>query len=322
MQNEKTMLDKKISFVIPCYYSEKSVEGVVNDIFKEFPADRYDIEIVLVNDGSKDNTFGVISSIAKQHDNVIAVNLAKNFGQDGARMAGYSFCSGDYVISLDDDGQNPPSEAHKLIAKLEEGYDAVFGKYQVKKHSRFKNFGSKVNDKMANIMIGKPKDLTLCSYFIMNRFVVNEILKYEGAFPYIWGLVLRCTDNIANEMIRHEAREIGETTYTFAKLLGLWMNGFTSFSVKPLRVSMLLGVFFAFCGFLYLIYIISQQVIFGVPVEGWTSIMTVTLVLSGVQLIMLGMVGEYIGRTFMNANKAPQFVVHDVVQGNKENDED
>ena len=305
------MIDKKISFVIPCYCSEKTVRSVVEDIYKEFPHKSYNIEIILVNDGSKDHTYDIIKKIADEHEEVIAVNLAKNFGQDGARMAGYSLCTGDYIISLDDDGQNPPTEAHKLIAKLEEGYDAVFGKYHVKKHSKFKNFGSKVNDIMANVMLGKPKNLTLCSYFIMNRFVVNEILKYDGAYPYIWGLILRSTSNIANEYIEHKAREVGETTYTFAKLLSLWLNGFTSFSVKPLRVSALLGCIVAVAGFIYAIIIIFESIFMGIEVAGWASTMSVILLLSGVQLIMMGLMGEYVGRTFVSENKAPQFVIRE-----------
>lgn len=189
-------LDKKLSFVIPCYYSEKTISLVVDDIFEAFPKEDYQYEIILVNDGSKDNTFSVIKGLADKFPQVIAVNLAKNFGQDAALMAGYTYATGEYIISLDDDCQNPPAEAHKLIAKIEEGYDAVFGKYHTKQHSAFKNWGSRLNDKMATMLLKKPKDLTLCSYFIMNSFVKDEMLRYDSAFPYIWGLILRTTDQI------------------------------------------------------------------------------------------------------------------------------
>lgn len=303
------MTTKKLSFVIPCYYSEATLETVVETVIAEFQD--YPIELVLVNDGSTDNTFGVITALCHKYPFVKGVNLAKNFGQDGARMAGYRYCTGDYIISLDDDGQNPPAEAHKLIAKLEEGYDVVFGKYLQKKHSWFKNFGSRVNDQMANVIIGKPQDITLCSYFIMTAFVAKEIVKYDGAFPYVWGLILRSTDRIANQVIEHREREVGETTYTFAKLLGLWLNGFTAFSVKPLRIASLLGFFFALCGFLFTSYIVLAALWTGFATRGWASLMSMLLLVGGIIMMMLGLLGEYVGRIYLNGNKAPQFVVRE-----------
>lgn len=305
---------KKLSFVIPCYYSENTLASVVENVITEFQ--NYEIEIVLVNDGSKDGTMNVIKELCEKYSFIKGVGLAKNFGQDGARMAGYHYCTGDYIISLDDDGQNPPQEAHKLIAKLEEGYDVVFGKYEVKKHSTFKNFGSMVNDKMANIIIGKPKDIRLCSYFIMTNFIVDEIIKYEGAFPYIWGLILRTTNNIANEIIEHKEREVGESTYTFTKLLSLWLNGFTAFSVKPLRISSLLGVLFSVVGFLFTVYIIFTKLAYGVSTDGWASLMSMLLIVGGIAMLMLGMLGEYVGRIYLCENNAPQYVVREVI--NKE----
>ena len=308
----------KISFVIPCYYSEKTLREVVENVIQEFEKD--EIELVLVNDGSKDNTMGVINELCNEYSFIKGVNLSKNFGQDGARMAGYKYCTGDYIVSLDDDGQNPPKEAHKLIAKLNEGYEVVFGKYIVKKHSKFKNFGSKVNDKMANIIIGKPKDIRLCSYFAMTKFVAKEIIKYEGAFPYVWGLILRTTDNICNEIIEHREREVGESTYTFSKLLGLWLNGFTAFSVKPLRIASLSGVIFSILGFIFAIYIVISKIMFGIATGGWTSLMSVVLIMGGILLIMLGLLGEYVGRIYLNENKAPQYIVKEMINDEKESE--
>lgn len=305
-------MTKKISFVIPCYYSEKTLEPVVETIIREFS--NRPIEIVLVNDGSTDGTFSVIKKLCAKYKFIKGVNLAKNFGQDGARMAGYRFCTGDYIVSLDDDGQNPPFEAHKLIAKLEEGYDVVFGKYTEKKHSWFKNFGSKVNDRMANIVIGKPKDITLCSYFVMTKFVAKEIIKYNGAFPYVWGLILRSTNRIANAVIEHREREVGETTYTFAKLLGLWLNGFTAFSVKPLRMASFLGVLFAAFGFLFVMYILIATLFFGATTQGWASLMSMLLIIGGTLMMMIGLLGEYVGRIYLNGNRAPQFVIRETTE--------
>lgn len=311
-------MTKKLSFVIPCYYSEKSLKKVVEGIIEEFQS--YPLEIILVNDGSKDNTFGVITDLCQIYPFIKGINLSKNFGQDGALMAGYGYATGDYIISLDDDGQNPPEEAHQLIAKLEEGYDVVFGKYLVKEHSLFKNFGSRLNDKMANLIIGKPKDITLCSHFIMTKFVAREIVKYDGAFPYVWGLILRTTDRLANQVVKHQPREIGGSTYTFSKLVGLWLNGFTAFSVKPLRLASFLGAFFALIGFLFIVFIVLTSLTKGYDTKGWASLMSVLLIVGGSTMMMLGLLGEYIGRIYLNGNNAPQFLVREIRNVNEEED--
>ena len=305
--------NKKISFVIPCYFSEKSLAGVVETIISEFSQNN--IEIILVNDGSTDETFDVIKKLAGKYNFIKGINLSKNFGQDGARMAGYNYCTGDYIVSLDDDGQNPPGEAHKLIAKLEEGYEVVFGQYHVKKDTKFKTFGSKVNDLMANTVIGKPKNIKLCSYFVMTKFVRDEIIKYKGAFPYVWGLILRTTRNIANIYIEHKYRGIGKSTYTLKKLLALWLNGFTAFSVIPLRMTSILGLIFSGTGFIAAFYVVISTLIYGKDVSGWASLMSLLLVVGGILMLMLGLLGEYVGRIYISINNAPQYVVHEIIDG-------
>lgn len=312
------LLDEKISFVIPCYYSQDTIADVVAGIEEEFPKDKYNIEMVLVNDGSKDNTFNVLKELADKDSRVVALNLSKNFGQDSATMCGLTNATGDYMIVLDDDGQNPPSEAHKLLEKIQEGYDAVFSKYHEKKDTAFKKFGHDLNDVMATELIGKPKNLELNSYFIITSFVRDEMIKYNGAYPYIWGLILRVTDNIANVYVDHKAREVGKSTYTLSKLVSLWLDGFISFSIKPLRVTSILGIVATLMGFILTVFIVIHTLLKG-DVEGWTSMMAAILLLSGFQMIMLGMLGEYVGRIFINANNSPQFIVKD--RYSKENED-
>lgn len=312
------MFDKKISFVIPCYYSQDTIKDVVDDIRKEFPKTDYNIEIVLVNDGSKDNTFNVLKSLADEDSRIVAINQSKNFGQDATTMCGLTNATGDYMIVLDDDGQNPPSEAHKLLEKIQEGYDAVFSKYHEKKDTAFKKFGHDLNDVMATELIGKPKNLELNSYFIITSFVRDEMIKYNGAYPYIWGLILRVTDNIANVYVDHKAREVGKSTYTLSKLVSLWLDGFISFSIKPLRVTSILGIVATLMGFILTVFIVIHTLLKG-DVEGWTSMMAAILLLGGFQMIMLGMLGEYVGRIFINANNSPQFIVKD--RYSKENED-
>lgn len=311
---------KKLSFVIPCYNSEHTVGHVVNEIEEEFHGnDRYEYEIILVNDASpKDDTLGAIRKIAKENPRVVAVNLSKNFGQDSALMAGYSIAQGEYVVSLDDDGQNPAAEAWKLLDKMEEGWDVVFGKYKVKKHSKFKNFGSKVNDIMAAALLDKPKDLRLCSYFAMDRFVVEQMLRDRNSFPYIWGLILRSTNKMTNVYIEHRVREEGKSNFTLMKCLKVWFNGFVAFSVKPLRFSALVGIMIAMLGFLYGIYVVVKAVFFAEPVVGWSSLMVAVLLLGGIILMILGLLGEYIGRMNLSINNTPQYIIREVYRQEEE----
>ena len=248
---------KLVSFVIPCYRSEHTIAGVVEEINRAMAGlPQYDHEIVLVNDCSPDSTFAVLEQLARQDGRVCAVDLAKNFGQHAAIMAGLSHTRGDFVVCLDDDGQTPADEVGKLLSKLEEGYDVAYASYgHNKQHSVFRNFGSWLNGKMTEIMLGKPRELSLTSYFAAQRFIIDEMLRYEHCFPYVMGLVLRSTRNICNVPVNHRQRQEGHSGYNLSKLISLWMNGFTSFSIKPLRLATYLGCFTALAGFLYAIVI-------------------------------------------------------------------
>lgn len=313
------MNKKKISFVIPCYGSEKTIEGVVGDIEKTIKDDlEYTYEIILVNDCSPDNTYEVIAALASNNDKIHVVNLARNFGQASAIMAGYHYVTGDLVINLDDDGQTDPKEFYKLVKKVEEGLDIVYAKYPEKKHSIFRNFGSKVNDKMADTLIGKPRNLVFTSYFCARRFVIDEVLRYDKPFPYIDGLLMRVTQRVGTVEIPHKEREEGESGYTVGKLFSLWMDGFTAFSVKPLRIATVLGFIIAVLGFVYGVITIVLQFIEPSDVGGWASLMSATVFLGGMIMVMLGLVGEYIGRIYISQNNAPQYVVRGTINIEKD----
>ena len=303
-----------VSFVIPCYCSENTLEAVVDEIRGTMSRlSAYCYEIILVNDCSADHTFAVITSLAKRYSNVTGIDLAKNFGQHAALMAGFRQARGEIIICLDDDGQTPADEAGKLLEKIEQGYDVVYASYKNKRHSGFRNWGSRINSKMTEIMLDKPRELSITSYFAMRRYVMDELLRYEQCYPYVMGLVLRSTRNICNVPVQHRARETGHSGYTVAKLLGLWMNGFTSFSVKPLRMATYLGAVVAGCGFLYLLCIIFRFFVDRTAPAGWSSTMAVLLLLGGVILLVLGLVGEYVGRIFMCTNVTPQYVIRSTV---------
>ena len=310
---------KLVSFVIPCYRSAHTIGLVVDEIRRTMPAlPDYDYEIVLVNDCSPDGTFAVLERLARQDGRVCAVDLAKNFGQHAAIMAGLSHTRGDFVVCLDDDGQTPADEVGKLLSKLEEGYDVVYASYEHKQHSVFRNFGSWLNGKMTEIMLGKPRDLSLTSYFAAQRFIIDEMLRYEHCFPYVMGLVLRSTKNICNVPVNHRLRQEGHSGYNLGKLISLWMNGFTSFSIKPLRLATYLGCFTALAGFLYALVIVVRYFTIHLAPIGWSSTTALLLIIGGIILVVLGLVGEYVGRIFMCVNASPQYVERQVVKKGQE----
>ena len=300
----------KVSFAIPCYGSEHNIGAVVAELrqtMRSLP--EYEYEIVMVSDASPDQVYKVIQKIcAEDPEHCRGAELARNFGQHAALMAAYCLATGDRILSLDDDGQAPLESVPRMLEALNEA-DVVFGSYSQKKHNIFRNLGSKINDRMAEFLLGKPKNLHVTSFFAMRRFVMDEILKYDNAYPYLLGLLLRTTKNIVNVPVDHRERAIGRSGYTFRKLLHLWINGFTAFSVVPLRMATLCGFFCAFFGFCGVLWcIINKFVRPDVPM-GYSSMMTTIVFIGGILMLMLGMIGEYIGRTYICINKAPQYVI-------------
>lgn len=311
---------KKISFVIPCYNSEKYINNTVDDLKSviEKSLIEYDSEIILINDGSKDNTFKEIQEIATKNKNIIAIDFTRNFGQHSAIMAGLNKCKGDIVICLDDDGQTPPEEVTKLINALDEDTDVVYAKYEEKKHSAFRNFGSSVNSMMAHALLNKPKDLYISSFFAMKSYIKDEIITYQNPYPYMEGLVLRATNRIKNVVVNHKEREVGKSQYTFKKLFGLWINGFTNFSVKPLRIAIFFSALFIIIAAIATIILIINKIINPAVPMGWTSMIILLLIIGAVITFILGLIGEYVGRIYISINNNPQYVIRKVVKNGKE----
>ena len=305
-----------ISFVIPCYRSQATLPSVIREIQETMEGlSQYTYEVVLVNDCSPDDTFETIRELCRENANMTGINLAKNFGQHSALMAGFHQIKGDIVVCLDDDGQTPAGEVGKLLEGIEKGADVVYAKYAHKHHSGFRNWGSHVNELMTRVMLGKPKDLYVSSYFAARRFVVDEMIKYEYPYPYVIGLVLRTTKNIVNVEVNHRDRMEGTSGYTLGKLLGLWFNGFTAFSVKPLRIATVTGAGCALLGFAYGIYTIIKKIFINPPglVTGFSALMSVLVFMGGMLMLMLGLVGEYMGRMYISMNRSPQYVVREIV---------
>ena len=309
-------MGKMISFVIPCYRSQATLPSVIREIQETMDGlSQYTYEVVLVNDCSPDDTFETIRELCRENANMTGINLAKNFGQHSALMAGFHQVKGDIIVCLDDDGQTPADEVGKLLEGIEKGADVVYAKYAHKHHSGFRNWGSHVNELMTRVMLGKPKDLFVSSYFAARRFVVDEMIKYEYPYPYVIGLVLRTTKNIVNVEVNHRDRMEGTSGYTLGKLLGLWFNGFTAFSVKPLRIATVTGAGCALLGFAYGIYTIIKKIFINPPglVTGFSALMSVLVFMGGMLMLMLGLVGEYMGRMYISMNRSPQYVVREIV---------
>ncbi|MCI8691218.1 MAG: glycosyltransferase family 2 protein [Lachnospiraceae bacterium] len=305
---------KKISFVIPCYRSEQTLPLVVAEIREKMTTmQQYQYDIFLVNDCSPDGTLEVIRRLCREDDKIKGIDFARNFGQHSALMAGLRYSDGDYVVCLDDDGQTPADEVDKLIGSLEEGYDAVYARYDHKQHSAFRNFGSALNERMTRMMLGKPAQLYVSSYFAVKRFVVEDMIRYENSYPYVIGLVLRATGKIANVNVRHREREIGTSGYNLKRLVGLWFNGFTAFSVKPLRIATAMGAVSAAIGFLYGFYTIVKRLVLPDVPMGFSSTMSAIVFFGGMIMLMLGLIGEYVGRIYISLNNSPQYVIREKI---------
>jgi len=304
----------ELSFVIPVYNGAQTIGGVVRRILELYGA--LPIEIVLVNDGSADESEAVCAAIAREHPGrVVFVQLARNFGEHNAVLAGLGHSRGAYAAVLDDDAQNPPEEVRRLYDEIRRGgYDVVYGRYRVKHHSAFRNFGSWFNDRIANVMLGKPRELYLSSFKIMNRFLVNEIVKYRGAFPYIDGLVLRTTRRIGQVDVEHRPEE-RPSGYDVRRLFLLWLNMLLNFSIAPLRLSALLGLAMAALSVVLMVGIVIDKLYIDPELPlGIPTVLASIVFFAGLQLLILGTIGEYLGRLFLDHSESPQYVVRYVAR--------
>ena len=305
---------KKFSFVIPCYQSENSIEMVLDEIeevMRQNPELSY--EVIAINDNSPDHVYQVLKKRGKADNRIKILDLSKNCGKHSALMAGYHYVDGDIIVNIDDDGQCPLDKLWELIEPLKQGYDISIAKYKKKKQSALKNFGSFINAKMAQYLLHKPPKLQLSNFSAMKRFVCMEILKYQNPYPYIDGLFLRTTDKIANVSMEERNRESGVSGYTFFKSLNLWLNGFTAFSVVPLRAATFLGIGFSFVGIIFGVWVIIRKIFTPNIVAGYSSLMAALLFISGIIMLILGLMGEYIGRIYISINNSPQYVIREII---------
>ncbi|HIZ22594.1 MAG TPA: glycosyltransferase family 2 protein [Candidatus Blautia faecigallinarum] len=300
-----------VSIVIPCYNSQETIGKVVELAQEEFRKLKdYDCEFVLVNDYSRDNTWQVIKELSQRYPNVKGIHFAKNFGQHNAIMAGLSYTKGELIVGMDDDMQNHPSQIPQFLKKMEEGFDVVFGVFKERKFSAIKNITGSVSRFLLWRLLDRPKDIQMSSFWCCRRYVRDEVVKYDGYNVFLQVLFFRTTHNIANIEIEHYARESGSSNYTFKKGLKLFMSCL-NFTVIPLRVATFMGTLFSAAGFLGALVVLIRKLLDPTIAVGWSSLMCALLVFFGFSFLMLGIIGEYIGKLILNINRTPQYVIRE-----------
>jgi len=304
-----------LSFVIPLYGSAETIGPLVKQIEALVVDGGH--ELVLVNDGSRDGTAQVCRRLLQEaRIPIIFIEHARNYGEHNAVLSGYRHARGAYIVNLDDDGQNPPAEAVRLWEHARrENLDAVYGHYVDKKHAAWRNLGSWLTNRVTDWVLDKPQGFYLSSFRCVSAFVAREVARHEGPYPYIDGLILQVTQNIGAIEVRHDEREAGQSGYTLRRLVRLWASTFVNFSVMPLRLATLLGLVMAAAGLVGLAVVFYLWLSNQGPDFGWGTLMGALLVFSGTQMVMLGLIGEYLGRMFLTVNRRPQSTVRAVERG-------
>jgi len=306
-------MNPALSFVVPLYNSAATIASLVHDIERLTVAGGH--ELVLVNDGSADDTAVICRAlVAASPIAIVYVEHARNFGEHNAVLTGWRHARGAHVVNLDDDGQNPPDEAVRLWQHaVAQDLDVVFGHYQVKQHSLWRNAGSWFTNRMTDWALDKPPGFYLSSFRCVSRLVTTNVSNYTGPYPYLDGLLLQITQRIGSITVRHDERRAGQSGYTLRRLMRLWLSAWLNFSLLPLRAATLVGLLTALAGLIAFAVVVQLWLLERGPAYGWGWVMATVLVFSGTQLVMLGLIGEYIGRMFLTVNQRPQAVVRAVV---------
>jgi len=301
----------EVSVVIPVYGSAGILPSLVQRLDAVLADAAHGHEVILVHDCGPDDAWAVIVGLARTRAWLRGLDLRRNAGQHNAVMAGLGQASGDYVVTMDDDLQHDPGDIPRVLDRLRSGADLVYVQFESRQHALWKRLGSWFNDMVARWLLKKPRGLYLSPFRGMSAAIKREVLRYEGPFVYIDGLLLQSTGNIATIEAPHHARSDGRSGYSLRKSISLWLQMATSFSVMPLRLVSVAGIIASGVGFVLTIVILLESIWHPAPVAGWQSLMLTVLILGGVQLLALGVIGEYVGRALLSINRRPQYVVRD-----------
>jgi len=285
-----------ISVVIPVYKGSDSLKELYDRLKDTLEKITQNFEIILIDDCSPDHSLNIIKEIHQQDLRVKFISLMRNFGQHNAIMCGFNYAQGDYVITMDDDLQNPPEEIMELLNKIKEGFDAVIGRPKEKKHAAYRNVGSFLVGKSFKVIFGKPEDIKMSSFRVLSRELVHAIIAVKTPNPMVDALILSNTLNLANVDVKHDERRFGKSNYSLSKSIKLALDLLVNYSTIPLRVISLNGFVFALIGLLLGIYVIAMKLSGAFPVEGWTSVISLLSIFSGVIMMSFGVVGEYLAR--------------------------
>lgn len=301
-----------VSIVVPCYNSEQTIGKLVEqvtEVFADLPG--YECEFVLANDYSRDGTGEAIRSLCRKYPFVKGIHFAKNFGQHNAIMAAMNYAEGELILGMDDDLQHPPQQIPLLLRKLEEGYDVVYGIYKERKFSPWKNFTGQVSKFLLWHLLERPKDIQISSFWVCRKYVRDEVVKFDGYNTYLQLLFFRTTHNMANVLIDHHEREVGQSNYTFRRGMKLMLSTL-NYTVIPLRLATFFGMLFSGAGFVGALVVFIRKLLDPSIAIGWSSLMCAMLVLFGICFLMLGIIGEYVGKLILNVNRTPQYVIRDM----------
>jgi undecaprenyl-phosphate 4-deoxy-4-formamido-L-arabinose transferase len=304
-----------LTFVVPMYNAAATIAALVHDI------ERLEVEggheIILVNDGGTDRTMAVCRELSDTaRVPLTVIDHARNFGEHNAVLTGWRHARGAHIVNLDDDGQNPPREAVRLWQHAKKtGADVVFGHYETKQHSLWRNFGSWLTNRFTDWALDKPAGFYLSSFRCVTAFVAGEVVSYAGPYPYIDGLLLQVTQRFESLIVDHEPRREGQSGYTWRRLLRLWLSAWLNFSLLPLRLATFAGLTTAMLGLIAFFAVLWLWFVNRGPSYGFGWLMSAFLIFSGTQLVILGLIGEYLGRMFLTINQRPQSVVREVISG-------
>lgn len=301
-----------VSVAIPCYRSARTIRAVVDELRAVIPQrEGFDYQIILVNDYPEDDTFDVISDLCREDPKIVGVNLSRNFGQTAAKMAALPYVQGDVLVYMDDDGQHPGDRIFELVDRVLAGDDLVFARFPHKHHSLFKRFTSWCNSRVLEWNGSKPRDLVLSSYYAMSRMAADALKNYRSPFPAPSGYLFHIVQRYSNVDMEHRSRIAGHSNYTLGRMLRMWFTGFTNFSTVPLRFAAFLGCICAAGGFIAGLAVVIRKLVNPNIAAGYTSSIALQLFIGGVIMMILGLIGEYIGRIYMTVSDMPQYQVRE-----------
>ena len=302
-------MNRDISIIIPVYNSEKILENFTDKLIQTLKEKYNNFEIIFINDASKDNSWKIVQKLCEKNKLIKGINLRKNVGQHNAIFAGLKNCNGKIIVTMDDDGQNLPESISSLVDELNKGFDICYANYKIKKHSFFRKFGSFINNLVASILFDKPYNLVLTGFRCFTSDIKNEILKFHSAYIYLDGIIFSSTSNYSQIYVDHKDRVIGKSNYTTSKLFGLWLRMAFGFSIMPLRLASIFGILLSITSLIISVWLIFFRSMSSSIPLGWTSIMVIILFLGGIQLLALGLIGEYLGRTYITINNPTKYSI-------------